>query len=380
MRFGNEVGDFTSYILKDLLFTSTSLEYVSVKPDNIFVHTAYLDFREENVSSIEHFTLLSVLTDLEKLCSVAPALRTLNITAMIYHPAHKFCLNLFENVRRLSLTIYHLYLSTIEQLLYEMRKLVDLILNANDVYYNIFHKTTWSKDSIKLDSFRSLFWLDKKQWYVGYDRCTVSGFSLLYSIPYFMNAYPWHSMKGDTNTISTEPQVLSLNNINGFTVDEQLPTDYKYLRRMTNLQKLVIDESDKNLNAFFHKILSHIDISRITTLSIAEGRSMIDTNRFVQFIFSMPHLRTISASITYMKYLFFSRWPANTITERKLTPSETNAFYRSFTHIEYLRFYPDVDLNPSILLNSIPKTISNIVVYHPVNIKHADFQAFVTPD
>ncbi|CAF4639173.1 unnamed protein product, partial [Rotaria magnacalcarata] len=80
MRFDNEVGDFTSYILKDLLFTSTSLKYVFVKPDNVFVHTAYLDFREENVSSIEHFTLLSVLTDLEKLCSVAPALRTLNIT------------------------------------------------------------------------------------------------------------------------------------------------------------------------------------------------------------------------------------------------------------------------------------------------------------
>ncbi|CAF2056708.1 unnamed protein product [Rotaria magnacalcarata] len=221
----------------------------------------------------------------------------------------------------------------------------------------------WSKDSIKFDSFRSLFWLDKKQWYVGYDRCTVSGFSLLYSIPYFMNAYPWHSMKGDTNTISTEPQVLSLNNINGFTVDEQLPTDYKYLRRMTNLQKLVIDESDKNLNVFFHKILSHIDISRITTLSIAEGRSMIDTNRFVQFIFSMPHLRTISASITYEISILLT------------LASEYN--YRKKINS---KFYPDVDLNPSILLNSIPKTISNIVVYHPVNITHADFQAFVTPD
>ncbi|CAF3453593.1 unnamed protein product [Rotaria sp. Silwood2] len=413
LRFGDEVGDFTSYLLKDLLFISTSLKYVYVKPDNVFVHTAYLDFREEKVSSIEYFTLLSVPTDLEKLCSVVPALRTLNIKAMIYHPAHKFCLNLFENLRRLSLTIYHLYFSTIEQLLYPMRKLVDLILIANNVYYDMcdgaawerilaeiisfkflfrFHKTTWSKDPIKLDSFRSLFWLEKKRWYVGYDRCTVSGFSLLYSIPYFMNAYPWHSMKGDIDTISTGLQVLSLNNVNCFTVNEQLPTNYKYLRRMTNLQRLAIDESDKIFNVYFHNILPHIDISRIVTLFIAEGRSKIDINSFVRFIFSMPHLRTISASIIYIKYLFFSRWPnirrveilcswpTNTITERRLTLSEIDAFYLSFTHIEYLSFHQDVDLNPSILLNNIPTTISNIVVYHPVNITHADFQDFVTPD
>ncbi|CAF4070622.1 unnamed protein product, partial [Rotaria sp. Silwood2] len=234
--------------------------------------------------------------------------------------------------------------------------------------------------------------LEKKRWYVGYDRCTVSGFSLLYSIPYFMNAYPWHSMKGDIDTISTGLQVLSLNNVNCFTVNEQLPTNYKYLRRMTNLQRLAIDESDKIFNVYFHNILPHIDISRIVTLFIAEGRSKIDINSFVRFIFSMPHLRTISASIIYIKYLFFSRWPnirrveilgswpTNTVTERRLTLSEIDAFYRSFTHIEYLSFHQDIDLNPSMLLSNILTTISNIVVYHPVNIRHADFQDFVTPN
>jgi hypothetical protein len=67
-----------------------------------------------------------------------------------------------------------------------------------------------------------------------------------------------------------------------------------------------------------------------------------------------------------------------TTTERSLTLNEIDAFYRSFIHIEYLSFYQDVRLNPSILLSNIPKTISNIVIYHPIYQTPVDFPNFVT--
>ena len=68
-----------------------------------------------------------------------------------------------------------------------------------------FHESTWTEETISLDSFQSLFWLENKQWYVGYDRCTMSGFSLLYSIPYRTNIYPWSYMKGAMDTKTTGP-------------------------------------------------------------------------------------------------------------------------------------------------------------------------------
>jgi len=360
-------------------------------------------------------TLLYIPIDLEQLYSIAPALRTLHTKVKVCHPAHNFHSNSPENLKRLSLQIYHLYFSTIEQLLRPMTRLAHLIIIANNVYYDMcdgaawerilskiisfkflfyFHKSTWTEEPIKLDSFRSLFWLEKKQWYVGYDRCTVSGFSLLYSIPYFMNTYPWHIMKGTIDTKSTRPgpQVLLLNNINHFTVNEQLPTDYKCLNRLINLQNLVISESGKVFHILFHNVVPHIDISRITTLFIVESRSKIDINSFVRFVSSMPHLRSLTASIILLKLLFFSHWPnirrleifastpVATTTKISLNSNETDAFYRSFSHIENLIFRHDVDLNMSKLLNKIPTSISNVVVLHPRNVTLAEFPDFITRD
>jgi len=266
MFFDDDVRKFTSYLLEDILFMSTSLKYVYVRSNNGPIPTSLRTICGKQLSLIEHLTLFDIRIDLEVLYSLAPALRILDIMLIVYYPAHKFHLNPPENLKRLSLNIYHLYFSTIEQLLHPMTKLTDLIIIANDVYYDMtdgvawerilskiisfkfsfnFHKSTWTEEPIKLDSFQSLFWLEKKQWYVGYDRCTVSGFSLLYSIPYFMNNFPWHAMKKTIDTKSTGPQILSLNNINRFTINEQLPIDYKCLRRLINLEELVIKKFER---------------------------------------------------------------------------------------------------------------------------------------
>ncbi len=75
-----------------------------------------------------------------------------------------------------------MYFSTIEQLLHPMIKLAHLLIVASGVYHDMsdgtewerilakitsfkflftFHKSTWVEEPIKLDSFRSLFWLKK---------------------------------------------------------------------------------------------------------------------------------------------------------------------------------------------------------------------------
>jgi hypothetical protein len=109
-----------------------------------------------------------------------------------------------------------------------------------------FHKSTWVEEPIKLDSFQSSFWVEKKQWYVGYDRCTVSGLSLLYSIPYCMDTHLWYCMEGTIDTKSTRSQDLSLKNVNRFAIEKQLPIDSKFFCRLTNLHELIINESEKN--------------------------------------------------------------------------------------------------------------------------------------
>jgi len=253
-----------------------------------------------------------------------------------------------------------------------------------------FHERTWTEEPIKLDSLQSLFWLEKKQWYVGYDRCIVSRFSLLYSIPYFIHTYQWNYMKGTIDTKSTGPQIPPLNNVKHFTVTERLPTDYKHLRGLINLEKLVISDSDKSFQILFHDIVPHINLSRIIALFIMESRTKIDMSSFVRLISSMPHLRSLGASIILLKFLFFSHWPNirrleifmsspfATTSERKVTLNDIDALYHSFTHIQYLSFSQDVDLNPSIFLNNIPTTISKIVIYHSINLMPADFPHFIT--
>jgi hypothetical protein len=205
-----------------------------------------------------------------------------------------------------------------------------------------------------------------------------------------MDTYPWFAMQGIIDTKSTGSQELSLNHVNHFNIKDQLPTDYKCLRRLTNVQKLTITEPEKNSQVLFHNIITYIDISRTTTFFIAPARSKIDATSFVRFISSMPNLSSLSASIIHVKSIIYLQWPnirrlailvasrGATITERSLTSNEIDVFYRSFTHIEYLSFHQNVILNPTILLNNIPKTISNIVIYHAFNITPADFPEFVT--
>ena len=183
MLFDNDISEFLSYLLNDILFLSTSLKYVYVKANDINVPELHFNFREEQISLIEHLTLLNIPIALEQLYPHVPALRAFDIHLRVYPPAYPFRLYPSENLRRVSLNIYRLYFSTIEQLLRPMRNLTDLIIIAYSVHNDMsdgaawerilariisfkflftFDKSTWTKEPIKLDSFQSLFWLEKE--------------------------------------------------------------------------------------------------------------------------------------------------------------------------------------------------------------------------
>lgn len=145
-----------------------------------------------------------------------------------------------------------------------------------------------------------------------------------------------------------------------------------------------------SFHLFLYNIVPHIDTSRITTLFIIDRPFNINNDRFFQFVYTMSHLRSLGARLVLIKLLFvshwpnihhleiFTSWPTATTTERSLTLDEIDAFYRSFTHIEYLSFYLNDDLNPSILSNNIPAIISNIVIHHPYKVTPVSFDDFIT--
>ncbi|UJR10602.1 hypothetical protein I4U23_014799 [Adineta vaga] len=147
-----------------------------------------------------------------------------------------------------------------------------------------FHKSTWTQESVELESFSTPFWLEEKRWYVTYDRCTVSGFSLLYSTPYFKNIYSWTYVKGPIMTKSTKPQVLSYSNINYLYVNLKFPINTEILRRFTNIQTLNIRYIDRYFSILIRDIVPYLDLSKITMFFIQPCCFTLDLNVLVRLL------------------------------------------------------------------------------------------------
>ncbi|CAF4541374.1 unnamed protein product [Rotaria socialis] len=365
---------FTLHLLTDLLFISSSLNGDGEQP-----------------SSIEHLILDNIRINLYHIYSIAPVLRTLDTIIDSYslnHTKHHFPP---EFLAELSIKFFgHFNLSTMKQILHEMTRLVHLTIVVYDMYNDIIDGFAWERILTNIITFKTPFWLDNKHWYVKYDRCTVSGFSLLYSIPYFNNTYPWVHIKGPITTKSTGPDVLSLSNINHLNVNCESPIDTEILCRFTNPQRLEVHYTEKSFYLLIHDIVPDIDISKITTFLIDSCRSTLDADVFVRLLSSMSQLRSFGAPIAFLKLCFVYRWPhisrlrildsfpSAEATEKQLTLDDINAFYHSFYHIEYVSFSHDTDLNLAKFINNMPPTIFTIVIYHPINVTAATSGGFIT--
>ena len=413
MSYRRDVNDFTLYLLKDLLFISSTLKYLCLR-----IHSdsaAFINQLDvlEKVSSIKHLILDNIFVDVESLSLVAPALNTLdmiinycnlNISKHVYP---------FEHLKSLSITIYSHNFSSIKQLVYSMVQLIDLTIVGYNVHKDMtngiaweeiltniltfkfiftFYKSTSISEPIELDSFRSLFWLEKKRWYIGYDRCAVGGVSLLYSIPYFIKTFPWFYNQETIITTSTGPHITSFSSIDRLIVNDQSTINNTLLHRYTNLKILDVKELNESFSLLFNDIIPFIDISRITTFLINNCRSQINDNILVKVMRSMSQLYCIRIPLTLLKLTFAYCWPnikrleipcscsTINIIDKELMNNEINAFYHSFSHLEYLSIFYDIDLNICQLLNNKPITISNIMINHPINGDPTNIDNFITHD
>ncbi|CAF3065201.1 unnamed protein product, partial [Rotaria sp. Silwood2] len=254
----------------------------------------------------------------------------------------------------------------------------------------IFDNSIWSEQPIKLDSFRTPFWLEKKQWYVMYNRCSVSGFSLLYSVPYFMNAYPYSNIKGNLIVEATGPQDLSFSNIKYLNIRWTSPVNNEIIRRFTHLQQLSVNDSEKSYRMMIDDISPYVDMSKITTFIINNYYTEINIDMFTQFIRYMSHLCVLGASITLLKLISIYHWSNisilrildqfenRIIIKYDLTLNEIDALFRSFSHVKQLHFINDNISNLSDFLNNLPMTVSNVVLQHPMNVAPITYDKFIT--
>jgi hypothetical protein len=215
---------------------------------------------------------------------------------------------------------------------------------------------------------------------------------LLADSTYFNDTCPWKDMKIPITTKSTAPQRLSFCTIDYLVVNQKSPINTEILCQFTNLQQLIVQDTEKSFNVLIDDIVPYIDISKITTFSIKSCNSKLNGDVFVRFLSSMPHLPSISSPVAFLKLLFVYCWPninrlkinfsfpPDDATKKLITSDEINAFYHSFNHIEYIRFYHDTDLNLVNLINNMPITIFSIVIYHPINATTATFAGFITCD
>jgi hypothetical protein len=106
----------------------------------------------------------------------------------------------------------------------------------------------------------------------------------------------------------------------------------------------------------------------------------------------MSALVSFGAPIAFLKLLFAYRWPninrltimnnfpSADATEKQLTSDEINAFVHSFNRIKYISFFQRIDLNLVNFINSMPTTISSILIRHPVNVTADNYDGFITRD
>ncbi|CAF3897218.1 unnamed protein product [Rotaria sordida] len=410
--------DILKSLCLDLLFISSSLKYLCLHLVN-FHDISRIDLRGEQISSIENLILGNISMNLSHIYSITPSLRTLDTTI---NPYYFNCTEHFfppQQLRQLSIKLFHGFrFSTIERLLYQMTSLVQLTIIAYNIYNseidgvaweqiltNIitfkflfrFHEKTWNQEPIGLEMFSTPFWLENKHWHIQYDRCTVSGFSLLYTTPYIDDTYPWEYIKGPIITKSPGPQILSFPNINHLLVTSTSPTNTEILYRFTKLQQLFVKDIGKSFYVLLNDIVPYIDISNITEFSINSHfpidshYSKLSGDFIVKFLFTMSHLRSISVPIDFLKLLFLYRWPninrleisfhicpAAARTQKQITSDEIDILYYSFNHIEYIEFDYELDVNIIKLINNIPITICCIVIYQPVNVTADTFHGFIT--
>ncbi|CAF2790891.1 unnamed protein product [Rotaria sp. Silwood2] len=136
---------FTVDILRDLLYWSLSLKHVYLEADDRFVDISRFNLRQEQISSIENLTLRYISIDIEHLYSIVSCLRSLDTKIISYRHVENTYLYSFEHLQQLSIHVNRFDLLTLEQLLYPMTKLNQLIIIGDNMNNDVCDGLAWER-------------------------------------------------------------------------------------------------------------------------------------------------------------------------------------------------------------------------------------------
>ena len=390
-----------SQLLRELLLDSLKLKRLHVK---LFVNSSDAFIVDPcpstRRSQIEHLHLEGIRLEFQSLFSVTPALQSLdaNLKLFQFRPNTRF--HSPETIRQLTISVNFIGLEEIKTMLHSLRQLTDLTVISKNVQYDMadgwtwnrllksilifkfiftFDQNTFTSPAIDLTSFRSSFWLEKKHWYVTYERSLDTGFALLYSNPYCREEHPLLFMRDRILLESTSSQATVLPHPTSLTADSPYPIEVTAALRSSSPQiaRESLADCGTSLRSKLDYAMEHLHLSQITSFTASRCETDLSTDIFVQFLQRLPRLRSLDLSVCLLKRLLNSDWSnilslhvsANKSGESDpLILWEADAFCRSFPHLDRLLISTDVLTDLSLLLNNVEKMpILSQILFFPFN-------------
>jgi hypothetical protein len=390
-------GSIASKLLCELLFDCRTLKRLHVK---VFVegHDAFVV--QPRRSQIEHFSLDGNRIELRSLFAVTPALQSLDVPLALFQFRPDTRFHSPDTIRQLTIHVNFIELTEIETMLHSLVQLTDLTVISNNVQYDMADGWTWSQllksistfkfvftffdntftsPAIDLTSFRSPFWLEEKHWYVTYERCRDTGFSMLYSNPYCLKKHPLLFMRDQLLIESTASKATLLPSRTILMADSPFTEKVALQLRSSSPQitRKSLADCGTSLRSKLDYAVEHLHLSQITSFTAFQCETDLSSDVFVTFLQGLPRLTSLDVSMCLLKRLLISEWSrirslrlsANVpVQSDPLTLCETEAFCHSFQRLDRLSMSIDVLSDLSLVLNSMRKmTILTHLSIFPFN-------------
>ncbi len=394
----------TSGALTELIFLSASLQRLSVKMGDLMISDVKIDPPKPGMSSsIQYLHIENVIIDLLSLLAVTPMLHTLEGYFDIQDwQLAKIHPRLFY-LQQLRIELWETTLIQMSILLSSFPRLIYLVIIAYDVNSDMANGFQWARllqeikdfefkfefsydafveEPFNLDSFRTKFWLEEKNWFVTYHRnSNPDDYSILYSTSSSIIDYPPHEINGTLISQSTTSEPESFSCVHRLTINDHY-LKYSHLNRYKHINELDLLEVTATYPTTFKDIMSCIDTSQILKCTISSVWSRKSSFECIEFLLSLPRLHRLEVSLINLSYFFRHQW--FNIIDLKiehdfesrvhiLSSNDINALYHSFPHIERLDIHSSSIIDLPQLLNGIKMTLKDIIIRQPCELTNQQF-------
>ena len=386
---------FISTILNELLFFSSALDHLALRAFNDPPQWITIDPRRTlTTSAVKRVTLDNIQMDWRSLLSVTPRLQSFTSTVNCISLIYLIQLSPPVHLQRLSITVDNILLATIERLLSSTKSLTHFTLIAKNIdekwadggqwarllptvtvfkFHFTFTEYVLGRKPLDLQSFETSFWLVEKKWYVTLDSGIQWGHALLYSNPYCLDWYPFHEMMGTFVTASTSPEPTSFLRVKQLETADWLPSNDILLHRCTHVNDLEVSASSLDYSLSWRYVFAQLNTAIITSLTINTTMIGSSTDAVVQWMCSLPSVKTLRLSVGILKMLLGYHWPRIThLTTtwgsdrlpKRMDEQQVDSLCRSFTHLQQLNFNRSFIDNVSQLLNSMMTSLTHVHIDH----------------